>query len=64
VNRSVRENARDTLPLTLTEETEQLLREAAEKTGKTEEEILQLCLEHGIQKILEQRETGGLNGEC
>jgi hypothetical protein len=47
----------ETPPLSVTEETEQLLREAAEKTGKTEEEILQLCLEHGIHKILEGAET-------
>jgi predicted DNA-binding protein len=47
----------ETPPLSVTEETEQLLREAAGKTGKTEEEILRFCLEHGIHKILEGAET-------
>jgi hypothetical protein len=45
-------------PLSVTEELDQLLLEAAEKTGISQEEILQLCLEHGIHKILEGTETG------
>ena len=51
----------ETPPLSVTEETEQLLREAAEKTGKTEEEILRFCLEHGIHKILEGAASGDSN---
>ena len=42
--------------LPVTEKIERLLIEAKEKTGKTEEEILQLCLELGILKILEETE--------
>ncbi len=30
-----------------------LLKEAAEKTGKSQEEIFQLCMEHGVEKILD-----------
>lgn len=43
-------------PLSLTEEIERLLIEAAEKTGKSHDEILQLCLEHGLEKILLESE--------
>ena len=43
------------------ESIEALLKEAAEKTGKSQEEILQLCMEHGVKKILEERESGGSN---
>jgi hypothetical protein len=53
----------ETPPLSVTEETEQLLREAAEKTGKAQEEILQFCLEHGIHKILEGAASGDPNWE-
>ena len=51
-------------PLSVTEELEQLLLEAAEKTGLCQEEILQLCLEHGIHKILEGAETGETSRKC
>ena len=44
--------------LLLTEQISQLLDEAVEKTGKTQEEILHCCLEHGIHKILKGTETG------
>ncbi len=50
-------------PLWVTDEVEQLLLEAAEKTGKSHEEILEFCLEHGIHKILEGLETGESNSE-
>jgi hypothetical protein len=35
------------------ESIEALLKEAAEKTGKSQEDILQLCMEHGVEKILD-----------
>ncbi len=38
-----------------------LLAEAVEKTGKSPHEILQFCLEHGIQKILEETESEDSN---
>ena len=47
----------DPSPLRLTEPIERLVAEAAAKTGKSEEEILRLCLEYGIKKILAQIET-------
>jgi len=50
-------------PLTVSEEVERLLNEAAEKTGKAQEEILQFCLEHGIHKILEGAASGDSNWE-
>jgi hypothetical protein len=43
------------------ESIEAMLKEAAEKTGKSQEDILQLCMEHGVKKILEERESGGSN---
>ncbi len=50
-------------PVSVSEEVERLLNEAAEKTGKPQEEILQFCLEHGIHKILEGAESVDSNGE-
>jgi hypothetical protein len=49
--------ARDPSPPRLSEPLLRLLAEAAEKTGMSEEEILRLCLEYGIEKILAQTET-------
>jgi|LakMenEpi03Aug12_release.lakeMendotaPanAssembly.Ray.scaffolds.fasta_scaffold1833920_1 hypothetical protein len=49
--------------LLLTEQISQLLDEAVEKTGKTQEEILHCCLEHGIHKILKGTETGTSHSE-
>ena len=43
------------------ESIEAMLKEAAEKTGKSQEDILQLCMEYGVKKILEERESGGSN---
>ena len=39
------------------ESIEVLLKVAAEKTGKSQEEILQLCLEHGIERMLMETDT-------
>lgn len=38
--------------LSLSAEMNLLLMEAIEKTGRPREEILQICLEHGLAKIL------------
>ena len=43
--------------LRLSEPLRCLLAEAVEKTGMSEEEILRLCIEYGIEKILAQTET-------
>jgi hypothetical protein len=40
-------------PLSVTEELERVLSETTKKAGKPQGEILQLCLELGIQRILE-----------
>ncbi len=45
------------------ESIEAMLKEAAEKTGKAQEEILRFCLEHGIHKILEGAASGDPNWE-
>jgi hypothetical protein len=45
------------------ESIEAMLKEAAEKTGKSQEDILQLCMEHGIHKILEGAASGDSNWE-
>lgn len=41
--------------LTLSENMSALLAEATEKTGKSPEEILFLCLEYGMEQILRKK---------
>jgi hypothetical protein len=38
------------------ESIEAMLKEAAEKTGKSQEDILQLCMEYGVERILSEPE--------
>jgi hypothetical protein len=40
------------IPLVLTEPIADLLTEAIEKTGKSKEEVILACLEHGLERIL------------
>lgn len=43
--------------LILTEQITSLLNEAIEKTGKSKEEVILACLEHGLDRILERTGT-------
>lgn len=45
------------VPLVLTEQITNLLTEAAEKTGKSKEEVILVCLEHGLERILKSSAT-------
>jgi hypothetical protein len=45
------------IPLVLTEQIANLLTEAIDKTGKSKEEVILVCLEHGLEKMLENREA-------
>jgi hypothetical protein len=39
---------------------EELLRETVQQNGRGREEILHLCLKHGIERILENLEKGDI----
>ena len=44
-------------PLVLTEQIAKLLTEATEKTGRPIEELIPVCLEHGLEMILKNSAT-------
>jgi len=44
-------------PLVLTEQIAKLLTEATEKTGSSIEELIPVCLEHGLEMILKNSAT-------
>jgi len=44
-------------PLVLTEQIANLLTEATEKTGRSIEELILVCLEHGLEMILKNSAT-------
>jgi adenosyl cobinamide kinase/adenosyl cobinamide phosphate guanylyltransferase len=45
------------VPLVLTEQIANLLTEATEKTGRSIEELILVCLEHGLEMILKNSAT-------
>jgi hypothetical protein len=45
------------VPLVLTEQIANLLTEATEKTGRSIEELIPVCLEHGLEMILKNSAT-------
>lgn len=44
------------VPLVLTEQIASLLTEVSDKIGKSREEVILACLEHGLEKILANSE--------
>jgi hypothetical protein len=49
--------SREEVPLVLTEQIANLLTEATEKTGRSIEELILVCLEHGLEMILKNSAT-------